>query len=113
MQLITIDEILVGDEIVISGNSNLKYLKVLKKPVFKGNNSWRKDFETLSWKKDAPTYSSIRCTTRQDTIEYQTRTGAKANYKEYVYEPDISKHNIRINVDLNGRDILLIRREQE
>lgn len=114
MQLITIDEILVGDEIIISGNSKLKYLKVLKKPVLKRNNGWRRDFSDgiLKWEHDAPVYSSIRCTTRQDTIEYKTRTGSKASYKEYVYEPDISKHNVRININLYGRDILLVKREQ-
>lgn len=32
-KLINIEELSIGDEIIISANSNLKYMKVLKKPV--------------------------------------------------------------------------------
>lgn len=116
MQLITIEQIEVGDEIVISTNAKLKYLKVLNKPVLKRNNGWRRHINpdgTIEHRYDAPVYSSVRCTTRQESYVFKSVWGKDIKRNYFVYEPDINKHNVRINVDLRGRDILLIRREQE
>lgn len=117
MQLINIEDIQVGDEIIISGNSKLKYLKVLRAPVWKNNNGcW--GFTTNSegvriYQGNIPVYKSLRCSTRQDTKKYKTLTGTEYEHKEYIYEPDVSKHNVKINVDLYGKDIILAYREEK
>lgn len=116
MQLINIEDIQVGDELIISGNAKLKYLKVLKKPVIKHNNGWRQVFNpdgTLEYKFDAPVYSSVRCTMRQESYSFKSHWGKDVVKKYYVYEPDVSKHNVKINVDLYGKDIILAYREEK
>lgn len=41
-KLVKIEDLLEGDEIIISGNSNLKYMKVLKTPIIsKVKKYWR------------------------------------------------------------------------
>lgn len=114
MRKIEIEELQVGDEIIISGNSKLKYLKVLKVPVVKSNNGWKKYIDEngeLKYRKDAPVYSSVRCSTRQDSIPMYSKWRNNYVMKEFVYEPDIEKHNVRHNFCLSNRDIILVKRE--
>jgi len=97
--LIKVEDLKVGDEIIISSYSNLKYLKVLKAPRIK---------ET-SYKGD-PIYASLKCSICQKTNEYFTKSGLKYTRKEYVFEEDSTKHNTIIYVNLNEKGIYLVKR---
>ena len=96
-KLVKVKELLEGDEIIISSYSNLKYLKVLKTPIINNKKCWLTGL---------PLYSAVRCSIRQDIV-----STAYSFKKEYVFEQDISKHNHKISIDLNNRDIFLIKRE--
>lgn len=118
MKLVKIEELEIGDEIIISGNSKLKYLKVLSKPTL-GNKDLYKSVvdETTnsgrSWKVIGKRYKAVRCSLRQDEISYRNKGGFQRIYKKYVFEQDISKHNKRVSIDLNNRDIYLVKREEQ
>mgnify|MGYP006914604899 CR=1 FL=1 len=117
MKLIKIEELISGDEIIISGNSKLKYLKVLSTPVLGNKDLYQSVVDNTTnsgwnWKVVGKKYKSIRCSTRQDEIPYKNRAGFQRIYKKYVFEQDVSKHNKKVNIDLNGRDIYLVKREE-
>lgn len=86
-RLIQVSEVEIGDEIIISAHSNLKYLKVLRIPR----------------KVDSTTF---KVSLRRD----QRRNG---NYSWTVnnFEQDVEKHNDVMYQDLHGRDIFLVKRE--
>ncbi len=115
--LINIKDLQIGDEIILGSNSNLKYLKVLSSPTIKHYKGWHRIIDPITkqlyWDNTGICYKSFRCSIRQDTIPYKLKNGKDANYKKYVFEPDISKHNKRISIDLGGRDIYLVKREQQ
>ena len=100
-KLVTVGKLLEGDEIIISGNSNLKYMKVLKTPTISKTKK--------CWKTGLPLHTAIRCSIRQDNIQSPYRKNCF--YKEYVFEQDITKHNHKISIDINNRHIFLIKRE--
>jgi hypothetical protein len=101
-RLIKLEELQEGDEIIISAYSNLKYLKVLKTPTISKTKK--------NWKTGIPLFSAVRCSIRQDKYENPHET--KTFKKKYVFEQDISKHNHKINIDLEYRDIYLVKREK-
>ena len=45
MRLVKIEELLEGDEIIISANSKLKYLKVLSTPVLGNRDLWEMKYD--------------------------------------------------------------------
>ena len=94
LKLIKVGELEIGDEIIISSYSNLKYLKVLKLPKLK-TNKWG-DY-----------YTNVKCSIKQE--HYLNRWGKQRNTN--FFETDISKHNSTIYKDLNNRHILLVKRE--
>jgi len=118
MKLVKIEELEIGDEIIISGNSNLKYLKVLSTPTLGNRDLYQSvvDETTNSgwnWKVVGKKYKAVRCSIRQDEISYRSRAGFQKIHKKYVFETDVSKHNKKISIDLNSRDIYLVKREEQ
>ena len=101
-KLIKIEDLLERDEIIISQHSDLKYMKVLKTPTISKTKK--------CWLTKSPLYSSVRCSIRQDDVK--NRYNELFFYKDYIFEQDISKHNHKINIDLNNRDIFLVKREE-
>jgi hypothetical protein len=104
-QLIEIQDLQVGDEIMISCQSYFKYLKVLTPPVMSKTKK--------HWRSGQPMYANVRCSTRQDVIT-NTYTGYNGqNYtrtqKTWVVTPE--DHNMRISQDLSDRQIWLVKRE--
>lgn len=85
-RLIKLNEIEVGDEIIISCFSRLKYLKVIKIPI----------------KKDSTTF---RCSIKK--IQHNKGT---YNWTKNIFEQDVTQHNEVIYQDLCSRDIFLIKR---
>ena len=82
-KLVKIEELQEGDEIIISGHSSLKYMKVLKKPVISKIKK--------NWITNLPEFAAVRCSIRQDRV--QSTYHEDHFYKNYIFEQDISKHN--------------------
>ncbi len=104
-KLIEIQDLQVGDEIMISCQSYFKYLKVLTPPALSKTK--------VHWSTKQPMYGNVRCSTRQDVIT-KTYTGYNGNTytrieKTWVVTPE--DHNMRISQDLQGRQIWLVKRE--
>lgn len=103
--IIELEDLRVGDEILIACQSHMKYLKVLDQP--------RLSATKKHWSTGQPLYKSVRCSTRQDVVAttYHTWNGAPytRNHKEWKLTPE--DHNIKISQDLSGRTIWLVRRE--
>lgn len=118
MKLVKLKELEIGDEIIISGNSNLKYLKVLAKPTLGNKNLYQGVIDETTnsgWnlKVVGKKYKAVRCSIRQDEISYRNIGGFQRIHKKYVFETDVSKHNKKISIDLNSRDIYLVKREEQ
>ena len=118
MKLVKLKELEIGDEIIISGNSNLKYLKVLSTPTLGNRDLYTSVIDETTnsgwnWKVIGKKYKAVRCSIRQDEVSYKNRAGFQKIHKKYVFEQDVSKHNKKISIDLNGRDIYLVKREEQ
>ena len=94
LKLIKVSELEIGDEIIISSYSNLKYLKVMKLPMLKSSN-WG-DY-----------YTNVKCSIKQKHCV--SKWGKNININ--IFEQDVTQHNSVIYQNLNNRDILLIKRE--
>ena len=94
LKLIKVSELEVGDEIIISSYSNLKYLKVVKLPKLK----------TSRW---GDYYTNVKCSIKQE--HRVSKWGKQININ--IFEQDVTQHNSIIYQDLNNRHILLVKRE--
>lgn len=94
LKLIKVSELEIGDEIIISSYSNLKYLKVLKLPKLK----------TSRW---GDYYTNVKCSIKQEHRVYKLDKNININ----IFEQDVTQHNSVIYQNLNNRDILLVKRE--
>lgn len=94
LKLIKISELEIGDEIIISSYSNLKYLKVIKLPKLK----------TSRW---GDYYTNVKCSIKQEHCV--SKWGKNININ--IFEQDVAQHNSIIYQDLNNRHILLVKRE--
>ena len=116
MKLIKVQDIIPGDEIIISGNK-LKYLKVLSTPVLGNRDLWEMKYDESkpygrSYEVVGKKYKSVRCSLRQDVFNYKTSVNVIRTCRQYIFEQDVSKHNKKVNIDLNRRDIYLVKREE-
>ena len=120
MKKVTIEELREGDEIIVASGSKLRYLKVLKNPTLSDKKGWKKGVDAdgyFCWGTcSTDKYKNLLCSTTVREVTYKFR-GYRANqaeyfktFKESVYEEDSTKHNKRISIDLNYKDILLIKR---
>ncbi len=94
LKLIKVNELEIGDEIIISSYSNLKYLKVVKLPKLK----------TSRW---GDYYTNVKCSIKQ---EHRVSKWGK-NINVNVFEQDVAKHNSTVYQNLNNRHICLVKRE--
>lgn len=107
-RLIEIQDLEVGDEIILSCQSFFKYLKVLATPKLSATKK--------HWKTQQPLYGNVRCSTRQEeviTYSYTDNQGVIHHRKEKRWIPTPDEHNIKISQDLNGRQIWLVKREEK
>ena len=117
--LVKIEDLQIGDEILVSSGSKMKYLKVLKQPTLSDKKGWVKSVDSegyFMWDKNGTKYKSLLCSTCIKEVVYKYRgwKGGADRFqtkKEYILEQDISKHNKKISIDLNERDIFLVHRE--
>ena len=122
MKKIEIKDLREGDEIIVASGSKLRYLKVLKNPTLSDKKIWKKGVDAdgyFYWNASANKYKNLLCSTTVDEVTYKFK-GYRANqteyfktFKESVYEEDSTKHNKRISIDLNYKDILLIKRRDQ
>ena len=104
--LIKAEDLQVGDEIMISCQSYFKYLRVLTPPTMSKTKT--------SWRTKKPMHANFRCTTRQEEVlsySYTDSAGKVHNrmQKTWIHTPE--DHNLRVSVDLNSRQIWLVKRE--
>ena len=103
-QLIEIQDLQVGDEIMISCQSYFKYLKVLTPPALSKTK--------VHWSTKQPMYANVRCTARKDvTTRTYTWNGNTYTRSEKSWGATAEGHNVRISQDLNERQIWLVKRE--
>ena len=103
-QLIEIQDLQVGDEIMISCQSFFKYLKVLTPPTLSKTKT--------HWNTKKPMYANVRCSAKQDVITSSyTWNGTSYTRTEKVWALTSNDHNIKVSQDLNDRQIWLVKRE--
>ena len=86
-RLIQFNEIEVGDEIIISAHSDLKYLKVLRLP------------------------KKVGSTTFKVSLRRDQRGNGNWSWLVNSFEQDLTKHNDVMYQKLGCRDIFLVKRE--
>ena len=86
-RLIQFNEVEVGDEIIISAHSDLKYLKVLRLP------------------------KKVDSTTFKVSLRRDQRGNGNWSWLVNSFEQDLTKHNDVMYQKLGGRDIFLVKRE--
>ena len=86
-RLIQVSEVELGDEIIISAHSELKYLKVLTVP------------------------RKVESTTFKVSLRRDQRGNGTWKWLVNSFEQDLTKHNDVMYQNLGGRDIFLVKRE--
>lgn len=100
MELIKMEDLNVGDEILISCQSYFKYLRVLKKPTLGKKTNYRTG---------ALIYKLVKCSACREikTSSYVFKGVTKSyNYKTWKFGPE--DHNFDHYVNLNERQIILV-----
>ena len=103
-KLIDIKDLEIGDEIIITCQSHMKYLKVLAKP---------KIGKRIHWSTKQPLYSGVRCSTNL-TVTQTTHTGYAGKqwtqtHKEWGVKSE--DHNFVKSFDLEYRQLWLVKRD--
>ena len=102
MEIVKIQDLEVGDEIIISCQSYFKYLKVLRKPSFSGKTHWNTG---------KPLYNSVKVSTRREEEKIiSTWRGMSHSFikKQWMVTPD--DHNFTQHIDLQDRQLLLVKK---
>jgi len=100
MEIVKIEDLDVGDEIVISCQSYFKYLKVLVKPSLG---------KKTHWSTGALLYKSVKCSTRRESISKSySRYGQTHTYLDNTWIVTPEDHNFTQYIDLAYRQILLV-----
>jgi len=105
MKLVKIEELEVGDEIIISCQSHFKYLRILRKPMV-GTKT--------HWSTGNPIYKSVKCSTNRlvkDVAGTFRGNPYTRTEKTWVFGPD--DHNYTQYVDLEFRQIILVKKNNE
>ena len=105
MKVVEIEDLEVGDEILISCQSHFKYLKILRLPKMLPGTNWR----------GRTRYSSAKCSTRrtEKDVTWTNYLGQQMIRKEKVWEFGPDDHNFINYVNLMDRQILLMRKADE
>ena len=100
MELIKVEDLDVGDEILISCQSCFKYSRVLRKPSASLKKHWRTG---------GTVYKSVKCSLRKGEITQAYVHNNQTRYyttTDWVFGPD--DHNFEQYVYLNDRQIILV-----
>lgn len=96
MKIVKVEDLNVGDNIIISSNAKLKFMTVLKKPTIGKPRSWTPN--DVNWK-------SVKCSTKVKITVLNFKSYTR-KLKEYV--PTFEGHDVNIYANLNFKNILLI-----
>ena len=103
MKVVKVEDLNVGDNIIISSNTKLKFMTVLKKPTIGKPSRWRPN--DVNWK-------SVKCSIKVKitVLTYGSGTYTRTrNLKEYV--PTFEDHDVNMYANLNYKNILLIEKD--
>jgi hypothetical protein len=103
-KLINIENLEIGDEVLIGLNSNLKYLKILEKP--------RLSKKRIHWRTKQLLYINVKCSSNETEI-VTNWTDFRGNTRTYMtkqHNCTPENHNRVYKQDLNERLIWLIKR---
>jgi hypothetical protein len=103
MKLVKVEDLNVGDEIIISCQSCFKYLRILRKPMVSKKKHWRTG---------ATIYKLVKCSIRRETKPYYYLHNGVTHtreYKDWGFGPE--DHNYEHYVNLNDRNIILVNKE--
>ena len=101
---INIEDLRVGDEIIIPSQSNLKYVKIL---------SELKETSSTRYGSTKFIFKAVRCSIKTDKLVIPaTKYHTQRIRNKYQFETNSSEHNARISLNLNYTDIWLVKREQ-
>ena len=98
LQEIQVEDLEAGDEVLISCQSFVKYLILLRTP-----HTGKK----LHRKTQGPLYKSVKCSTRVDSVVHTYNTRKWTENKYILTDKD---HNKQVYVDLAYRQILLVKK---
>lgn len=103
--LIELKDLRKGDEIIVSSNSRLKYLKILRNPVLGKRVGWQGGL----------LYKSLMCSSRRDevtyTFHYSNPKYTPKTIKRKEFQCTAEGHNIERYENLNYRTMWLVKRE--
>jgi len=104
MKLVEIQELEVGDEVIISCQSHFKYLRILRKPMV-GTKT--------HWKTGATLYKSVKCSTIRISTprQYKDYHGNVTTYYSHKWGWGSEDHNYSQHIDLTGRQIVLVKKQ--
>lgn len=106
LQLVEIQDLDEGDEILISCQSYFKYLRILRKPKLSP--------KKVHWSTKQPLYNGVKCSTiRDQSVKTWTGSDGKTynhDIKKWGFGPD--DHNYNHYVDLNFRQIILVKKNK-
>lgn len=101
---IELKDLQVGDEIIISSGSRLKYLKVLRPIRLNGKESYYNNI---------PLYKGVYCSARREEVELKlSNNPTYRTWKKNVYicSPE---SNLEMYQNLNGKTIWLVKRGKQ
>ena len=101
MEIVKVEDLMVGDEIVIPHMSKFLYLKVMTQP--------KKRTKALRWGGGNDGYKAVKCSCKVNSKTHVWANGYKTT--EHEYEFTGLEHNGTKYVDLNYKSIMLIKRE--
>jgi hypothetical protein len=106
MKIVKIEELEVGDEIIISCQSYFKYLRILRKPAVG---------KKTHWNTGGALYKSVKCSTIRVTTQrsYTDAHGKTTSYDIHKWGWGPDDHNYNHYVDLEGRQIILVKQNND
>lgn len=96
MKVVKVEDLNVGDKIIVSSNTKLKFMVVVKPPVLGKPRGWRPN---------DPNWKSVKCSLKVRTKVIMYGHYQK-NLKEYI--PTFENHDGYCYANLNYKNIILI-----
>jgi hypothetical protein len=99
--LVKVEDLIVGDEIIVPSGSSLRYYKILRTPkLSKSQPGYRNTVR----------YAAVRCSTKTKTTTKTSVYGTNTYTNTYTeYECTPFEHNTEKSVDLNYKSIWLVK----
>lgn len=107
--VINIEDVQIGDEILIACQSHFKWIKILQKPVLGKPHSWRPGIDR---------YKSVKCTSNRKATEHYRKDYRNPSNTQgilyYKYEWIVSgeNHNWKYYQNLNDKQLWLLKRDE-